>query len=122
MCGKWRKPSEELTNLLDTMLQPYHCQRRKMFGSITYFVNNNMFTGIHEDTIFLRLSEEDRINLLKEEPETEQFEPLDGRKMREYMVLTEEIYRDIPKLEKWLERSFLFVSSLPLKIPKKKKK
>lgn len=122
MCGKWRKPSEELTNLLDAILQPYNCNRRKMFGSITYFVNNNMFTGVHEDTIFLRLSEEDRLKMLKDEPDTEQFEPLEGRKMREYMVLPEEICREIPKLEKWLERSFQFVSSLPRKTPKKKKK
>ena len=121
MCGKWKKPSQELMSLLDTMLQPYDCTPKKMFGSPTYFVNNNMFTGVHEDTIFIRLSEEDRKAIQKEDPDSEHFEPLEGKKMREYMTLSEEICRDIPKLEKWLERSFLFVSSLPLKLPKKRK-
>ena len=31
-----------------------------MFGSVTFFVNNNMFAGVHEDNVILRLSEADR--------------------------------------------------------------
>lgn len=121
MCGKWKKPSQELMQLLDTLLQPYECTQKKMFGSPTYFVNNNMYTGVHKDTIFIRLSEEDRKAIQEEDPDAEQFEPLKGKKMSEYMTLSEDICRDIPKLEKWLERSFLFVSSLPLKLLKKRK-
>jgi len=119
--GKWKKPSQELTQLLDTIVQPYECSQKKMFGSVTYFVNNNMFTGVHEDTIFVRLSEEDRKAIQEEDPDCEHFEPLEGKKMREYMVLSENICRNIPKIEKWLERSFLFASSLPIKLPKKRK-
>ena len=116
MPGKWKKPSQELMDLLDTIIQPYNCTPRKMFGSPTYFVNNNMFAGVHEDVIFLRLSEEGRKLIMDEFPDVGHFEPLEGRKMREYMTLPEEICRDIPKLEKWLERSYQFVSSLPPKI------
>ena len=122
MTGKWRKPSEDLMELLDTLLKPYDCTSKKMFGSLTYFINNNMLTGVHEDIIFLRLSEEDREKIIKEFPDVNQFEPLEGRKMREYVVLDEEIYRDIPTLEKWLEKGVNYVSTLPPKIPKQKKK
>ena len=122
MTGKWRKPSEDLMDLLTTLLEPYNCTSRNMFGSLTYFVNNNMLTGVHEDVIFLRLSEEDREKIKKEFPSVNQFEPLEGKKMREYVVLDEEIYRDIPTLEKWLEKAVSFVSSLPPKAPKQKKK
>ncbi|TET28839.1 MAG: hypothetical protein E3J70_08615 [Candidatus Heimdallarchaeota archaeon] len=122
MTGKWRKPSEDLMDLLATLLEPYNCLSRKMFGSLTYFINNNMMTGVHEDIIFLRLSEEDRENIKKEFPSVVHFEPLEGRKMREYVVLDEEIYRDIPTLEKWLEKAVSFVSSLSPKVPKQKKK
>ncbi|NHJ32695.1 MAG: TfoX/Sxy family protein [Asgard group archaeon] len=122
MTGKWRKPSEELMDLLDTLLEPHNCTSRKMFGSLPYFINNNMLTGVHEDIIFLRLSEEDRENIKKEFPDVSQFEPLEGRKMREYVVLEEDIYREIPTLEKWLEKGVNYVSSLPPKKPKQKKK
>ena len=117
----WDKPSEELLRLLETILLPYNCTQRKMFGSTTYFVNNNMFIGVHEDTIFLRLSKEDRELLRKEQLDSVNFEPLEGKKMREYMVLTESVYREIPLLEKWIEKSYYFVSSLPPKLPKKRK-
>ena len=120
MAGKWKKPSEELMGLLDTMVQPYNCTPRKMFGCQTYFVNNNMFAGVHEDIIFLRLSEEDRKLIMDEDPDVGHFEPLEGRKMNEYMTLPENICKDIPQLEKWIERSYQFVSSLPLKIKKRK--
>ena len=122
MTGKWRKPNPELMELLATLLEPYNCVSKRMFGSVSYFINNNMFTGVHEDIIFVRLSEEDREKIKKEHPEISNFEPLEGRKMREYMVLDEDIYRDIPTLEKWLEKGVNFVSSLPPKKPKQKKK
>ena len=108
--------------LLATLLEPYNCTSRKMFGSLTYFINNNMFAGVHEDIIFLKLSEKDRKEIKEEFPDVNQFEPLEGRKMREYIVLDEDIYRDIPTLEKWIERAISYVSSLPPKVPKQKKK
>jgi TfoX/Sxy family transcriptional regulator of competence genes len=122
MTGNWGKPNEDLMDLLATLVEPYNCTSKKMFGTLTYFINNNMMTGVHEDIIFLRLSEEDREKIKTEFPSVVQFEPLEGRKMREYIVLDEEIYRDIPTLEKWLDKAVSFVSSLPPKIPKQKKK
>ncbi|MFW9924601.1 MAG: TfoX/Sxy family protein [Candidatus Thorarchaeota archaeon] len=118
MSSKWERASEELIQLLDTLVRPYNCIPRKMFGSPTYFVNNNMFCGVHEDIIFLRLSQQDIELLMKEEPDVSHFEPLEGRKMREYLVLDETIYSDITKLEKWLDRSYFYVSSLPIKTKK----
>ncbi|MBK5112054.1 MAG: TfoX/Sxy family protein [Candidatus Heimdallarchaeota archaeon] len=122
MTSKWGKPNKDLMDLLATLVEPYNCTSKKMFGTLTYFINNNMMTGVHEDIIFLRLSEEDREKIKTEFPSVVQFEPLEGRKMREYIVLDEEIYRDIPTLEKWLDKAVSFVSSLPPKIPKQKKK
>jgi TfoX/Sxy family transcriptional regulator of competence genes len=122
LTGKWRKPSEDLMDLLDTLLEPHNCTSRKMFGSLTYFINKNMLTGVHEDVIFLRLSKEDQKKIKKEFPSVVQFEPLEGRKMREYVVIDEEIYRDIPTLEIWLDKGINYVSSLPPKKPKQKKK
>ena len=70
----------------------------------------------------IKLSEEDRKEIKEEFLDVSQFEPLEGRKMREYIVLDEDIYRDIPTLEKWIERAISYVSSLPPKVTKQKKK
>ncbi len=121
MSSKWDKPSQDLIDLLEMVLSPYDHTKRKMFGSPSYFINNNMFAGVHEDVIFLRLSEEDREALLLDDSDACHFDPLEGRPMREYMVITENIYRDVNQLEKWISKSIKFVSSLPPKQPKKKK-
>jgi TfoX/Sxy family transcriptional regulator of competence genes len=121
LSSKWDKASQELIDLLEMVLSPYNHTKRKMFGSPSYFINNNMFAGVHEDVIFLRLSEIAREELLLEDSNAEHFDPLEGRPMREYLVITEEIYRDVNQLEKWISKSIKFVSSLPPKQPKKKK-
>ena len=43
---------------------PFDCQKKFMFGAPTYFLNGNIFTGIHGDTIIIRLSEKDRKEIL----------------------------------------------------------
>jgi TfoX/Sxy family transcriptional regulator of competence genes len=89
-----------------------------MFGCPAYFVNNNMFTGAFQDSIFLRLSEEDRNKLSESYDEAEPFEPMQGRVMREYMVVPETIYNDSEEFYSWLKLSYDYAS----KIPSKKKK
>jgi TfoX/Sxy family transcriptional regulator of competence genes len=57
---KFKKADEGHSEFLEEMVSSFVCQKRKMFGSPVYFVNGSMFTGVHQDSIFLRLSEEDR--------------------------------------------------------------
>ncbi len=54
---KWKKVSPEVSGYLDEMLGSFICARRTMFGCPAYFVNSNMFAGVFENLIFLRLSE-----------------------------------------------------------------
>lgn len=102
-------------NLLDTLVQNLTTSKRMMFGSIAYFANGYMFAGVFEDSIFLRLSEDDRKKLKSKDEDIVHFEPLEGRKMREYVVLSENFCKNIPLFENWLERSFDFVMSMPVK-------
>ena len=115
---KWKKVSSELSEFLENALEGFECQKRIMFGCPAYFVNNNMFTSVHQDNIILRLSEDHREMIQKDYDETAAFEPMEGRVMKEYMVLPEELYSDTETFGKWLNRSFEFVASLP---PKQKK-
>lgn len=117
---KWKKASEELDELLAGKMAPFLYNKRRMFGSPVYFVKGNMLAGVHQDNIFLRLSPRDKEKILSENDEVTPFEPMEGRVMREYVVLPESIFDRDDLLEEWLERSHAFVSSLPPKKPKKK--
>jgi TfoX/Sxy family transcriptional regulator of competence genes len=114
---EWEKVSEELSEFLSKKVAVFQCEKKKMFGCPTYFVNNNMFTGVFGKRIFLRLSEQDRTEIFSDFEDAGIFEPMKGRIMKEYIALPEKIMNDEKKFEKWLEKSYNFVFSLP---PKKK--
>ena len=111
-----------MSEFLEDVLKPFDCEKRKMFGCPVYFVNNNMFAGVHGDTIMLRFSEDDRTELLETCDEAAPFEPMEGRIMKEYISLPESFSADRTSFNEWLNRSYRFVSSLPPKEKKKKKK
>jgi hypothetical protein len=92
-----------------------------MFGCPVYFVNGNMFAGLHQDNLFIRLSAIDRKELFKICDEAALFEPMAGRPMKEYVVIPESLYSEAEEFAKWLNRSFGYVSSLPKKAMKGKK-
>jgi len=59
---------------------------RQMFGSVAGFVNGNMFMGLHGSALFVRLTEEDRAELLEADGASV-FEPMKGRPMKEYVLV-----------------------------------
>ena len=116
--SKWKKSSEALVgHFLATMEEWEEIEHRKMFGYPCCFLNNNMFTGLHEENWILRLSGEDQAEL-----GSKPFEPMKGRPMREYVILPKKILDDQDQLGSWLERSLEYVGTLPPKERKKRKK
>jgi TfoX/Sxy family transcriptional regulator of competence genes len=111
----WKKASPEMSDLLAEAVAPFPAVMRRMFGFPAYFANGNMFTGVFEDTIILRLADQDRAELVAAYDETAPFEPMAGRPMREYVVLPEVLLSDSAALNEWLERSFSWASGLPPK-------
>ena len=94
---------------------------RPMFGNLAGFVNGNMFMGLYGDDLFVRLSEEDRVELLGEAGASE-FEPMKGRPMKEYVLLPRE-WRDNPdNVGNWVSRSLSWTGEMPAKKPRKRKK
>ena len=118
---QWEKPSPELTNLLAETMGSFDAQKKSMFGSTCYFAGGNMFTGVHESHIFLRLSERDRLEMKELYRDTMPFEPIRGRPMREYVSLSPRLYRNSGAFGPWIERSMEYVRSLPPKAAKAKK-
>lgn len=116
----WKKPKDEVVELLSRELDELDCEQRKMFGYPVYFVNDNMFMGVHGENMFMRLSSEDRIKILEEREDVVKFTPVKGRTMREYVTIPRTLYEDLESFRFWRDRSFAFVSSLPPKAKKKR--
>jgi TfoX/Sxy family transcriptional regulator of competence genes len=90
---------------------------RKMFGYSCVFAKGNMFAGLHEAGMVLRLPEEQRIEFLRLKG-AKQFEPMPGRVMREYVVVPKGLLNAPEQLRSWVEKSLAYVSSLPAKAKK----
>lgn len=117
---KWRKPSEELIKLFEEVTPGPPAIAKKMFGFPAAFVNGNMFMGLHQEDMILRLPEGSRAELLKMNARI--FEPMPGRPMREYVVVPPSLLRDRNKLSSWVQKALEYGSSLPPKAGKKSPK
>lgn len=115
----WEKPSAELVARFDAWLPPAPgVDRRKMFGCPCAFVNGNMFAGVHEQNLILRLAESARAQLVASGtagPFT-----VMGRTMREYVAVSGTLAKPDGEVTDLIEQAFAFASSLPAKQSKRK--
>jgi len=91
---------------------------RPMFGNDAAFVGGNMFTGLFGKQLFVRLSEQDQEELLKEKG-TSRFAPMEDRPMSGYIVVPAAWRGDTERASAWIARSLAWASGLPVKAPKK---
>jgi len=118
---KWKPASEEWVRVFTKAADAIpEAERRKMFGYPAAFVNGNMFAGLHESGLVLRLPENDREEFLKLGG-AKQFEPMPGRPMRGYVVASEKLASRPAEVQSWLRRAFTYAASLPPKASKSKK-
>ena len=115
---EWKKAPDELVQFIAQKTAKLKCDYRMMFGYPAYFVNGNMFTGIHGDRLFIRLSEFDIKKLTEMNLGVTVFEPMLGRAMKGYVVVPKSFYSNEKLFHEWLNNSFKYVSSLPPKKPK----
>ena len=115
------RSESELKDILKGNLIGVEYAEKKMFGKWAYFINRNMFTGVHQMSLFLRLSSEDREDALSRDGITV-FEPRVGLVMGEYVILTDSVLSNDSLVKELFQKSVSYVSSLPPKEPKKKKK
>ena len=117
---KWDKCSVEMSDVMAEAMTGIPAQRRIMFGCPAYFINGNMFTGVHQSNIILRLTEDDRRLMMEDYDEAVPFEPFPGRPMKEYITVPSVVYDNPPVFRSWLDRSFKYAAALPPKQPKSK--
>jgi len=93
--------------------------RKQMFGYPVCVLRGNMFMGLHEDSLILRLGDADRAEFLARY-DSGLFEPMAGRAMKEYVVVPPSLVYD-DAIADWVRRSRAFAEQLPAKKPKQKK-
>src|SRR5215510_15391221 len=94
-------------------------KKRKMFGFPAAFVNGNLFMGLHQEDMLLRLPEEDRTRLLQTAG-ARIFEPMPGWPMQEYVVIPPSLLNDRKKLELWVAKALEYAVTLKPKAKSKK--
>lgn len=87
---------------------------RPMFGNVSAFVNGNMLIGVFGNDLFLRLSGEDREELLNEKGAS-LFEPMKGKPMKEYILIPRSWRSQPATVRPWVSRSLAWASKLPQK-------
>jgi TfoX/Sxy family transcriptional regulator of competence genes len=118
---EFKKAPAELVEFIAEKMKDKNCDYRKVFGYPTYFINGNMFVGVHGDKLFLRLSDADIAKIKKNSEDVTAFEPVAGKAMKGYVVLPKSIYTDDKLFAEWLDKSIKYVSALPPKKDTKKK-
>lgn len=96
-------------------------EHRLMFGYPCVFVNGNMFAGLFQSGLFLRLPESEHAAFLKLKGAA-RFEPMPGRVMREYVVAPPGMAKQPEVAARWLGRAFEYGSSLPGKAGRARKR
>ena len=114
----WRKSPEELIQKFGELVpRDPRVEQRKMFGYPAAFACGNMFMGLHQENLILRLPEPQRAELLSLDGASV-FEPMPGRPMREYVVVPPALLSDLEAIRSWAARALEYGASLP---DKKKK-
>jgi TfoX/Sxy family transcriptional regulator of competence genes len=116
----WAKPNETLVKLLDEVVGGIEVDGpvdyRPMFGCPAYFTGGNLFAGVWQETMMLRLSEDDRAEV--KAAGGVPFEPMPGRAMKEYVALPPAMMAEPAVVAVWVGKAAAYAASLP---PKEKK-
>jgi TfoX/Sxy family transcriptional regulator of competence genes len=112
---KWKKAPPDLVETFEQAVSDLPAiKQRKMFGFPCVFINGNMFAGLYEEKLILRLDEREREDALRERGATI-FEPMPGRVMKEYVVVPPDVLERPAVLRSWIGRALAFASALPAK-------
>ena len=120
----WDKPNERLVKLLDEIVATLEFDApvdyRPMFGCPAYFTGGNLFAGVWQETMMLRLSEGERAEIAAAGGRP--FEPMPGRAMKEYVALPPDMMADREVAAAWVRKAAAYAASLPPKEKKPRKK
>ena len=87
---------------------------KKMFGGVCHLLNGNMFCGVLEDSLILRLGEDKAKEALK----CSQVRPFDvtGKPMKGWIMIDQAAISTEEELQNWLNLAREFAQTLPPKL------
>jgi hypothetical protein len=88
-------------------------RRMSMFGGVCHLINGNMFVGVYQEFLIVRLGEKGAGKALAL-PEVKPFD-ITGRPMKGWVMIAPAGTKDDGDLRAWLERARTFTRSLPPK-------
>jgi hypothetical protein len=119
---KWIPAPPALIKLFDSAVQAFpKAERKRMFGYPSIFVNGHLTAGLFQDRVMIRLSPEDREEVLQKKG-YRIFEPMPGKQMKEYVEFPGGRPPDGGTLDKLLAKAVSYTSSLPPKAKKPARK
>jgi TfoX/Sxy family transcriptional regulator of competence genes len=108
---KWKKSPATLVAMFDDVApKGAGVERKKMFGYPCAFANRQLFIGLHQDNMVLKLGDKDRDAFIQKYA-AEIFSPMPGRTMREYVVVPHKLFTKKPELRKWIGKSLAYVQA-----------
>jgi TfoX/Sxy family transcriptional regulator of competence genes len=115
----WKKSPPELIAAFErVVLGGRGVERRFMFGYPAAFVNGNMFAGLFEDSVALRLGEVGAAEA-KRVGATD-FAPMAGRRMTGWVAMGGRRATDEAALRRWVVRACRHAEALPAKAKRKR--
>lgn len=119
--GPWRKPQDDQVERFHEAVAGIEgVEVRKMFGFPAAFIGGNMTAGLHQESVMVRLPDDEREARLADGWAL--FEPMPGRPMKEYVALPPDVAADVDATREWIERAAAYVRTMPPKAPKAPKK
>ncbi len=115
----FEKSPQRLVDTFNAVKPGPPAEARQMFGYPACFANGNMFMGLFQEDMILRLSEESREELAKLGGKP--FEPMRGRVMREYVTVPASLIANRARLSSWVARALEYGLNLPPKKAAKRK-
>ncbi len=104
--GKWQKSSPELAARFEAALPTdARAERRKMFGYPCSFANGHLYAGLHQQNVIVRLGGDVRARFEAAHGKRP-FEPMPGRSMKDFVVLTDADAADAARMRPWISEAF----------------
>jgi TfoX/Sxy family transcriptional regulator of competence genes len=108
---KLAKSSAALIEIFERAMESFpEASQRKMFGYPAAFARGNLVTGLFQESLFVRLSDEDGVKITQEGATP--FAPMAGRPMRGYFVLPNSILSSESSLKTWIAKAIAYGMSL----------
>lgn len=104
------KSPPELVALFAALCPPDPVTSRPMFGYPCAFYAGNMFLGLFEDKLWVRLDADQRVALSAVGGTP--FEPMKGRPMKEYVVVPKGWHTDPDWIRPWVARAQAYAATL----------